>query len=87
MRPIQSESVEYNSDRKVSFPSLISLTPPLISIPLQLSLIVEYSPGRVMDTIDRLIALYLPDSVVVGTRGIRSRMAMSLGTSYPFLTS
>ncbi|KAG5639916.1 hypothetical protein DXG03_002390, partial [Asterophora parasitica] len=38
----------------------------------KLSLILEYIPGRVTDTLDRLIALYRPDSVVVGTRGKRS---------------
>ncbi|KAG7447271.1 uncharacterized protein BT62DRAFT_1018820 [Guyanagaster necrorhizus] len=35
----------------------------------KLSLILEYVPGRITDTLDRLIALYRPDSVVVGTRG------------------
>jgi len=39
---------------------------------MQLSLILEYIPGRITDTLDRLIALYRPDSVVVGTRGKRS---------------
>ncbi|KAG6864618.1 hypothetical protein C0991_008266 [Blastosporella zonata] len=38
----------------------------------KLSLILEYIPGRITDTLDRLIALYRPDSVVVGTRGKRS---------------
>ncbi|KAF8953327.1 hypothetical protein BDZ97DRAFT_1713168 [Flammula alnicola] len=37
----------------------------------KLSLILEYIPGKVTDTIDRLIALYRPDSLVVGTRGRR----------------
>lgn len=41
----------------------------------QLSLIVEYIPGRITDTLDRLIALYRPDSVVVGTRGKRSMLS------------
>ncbi|KAF4579643.1 hypothetical protein EYR40_000180 [Pleurotus pulmonarius] len=35
----------------------------------KLSLILEYVPGKITDTLDRLIALYRPDSVVVGTRG------------------
>lgn len=35
----------------------------------KVSLILEYVPGRITDTLDRLIALYRPDSVVVGTRG------------------
>ena len=37
----------------------------------QLSLILEYIPGKITSTIDRLIALYRPDSLVVGTRGGR----------------
>ena len=37
----------------------------------QLSLILEYIPGKITSTIDRLIALYRPDSLVVGTRGNR----------------
>jgi len=37
-----------------------------------LSVIVEFMAGRVTDTIERLIALYRPDSLVVGTRGPRS---------------
>jgi len=40
----------------------------------KLSIIVEYIAGKVTDTIDRLIALYRPDSVVVGTRGQRGMM-------------
>ncbi|KAJ8502514.1 hypothetical protein ONZ45_g11684 [Pleurotus djamor] len=35
----------------------------------KLSLVLEYVPGKITDTLDRLIALYRPDSVVVGTRG------------------
>ena len=38
----------------------------------KLSIIVEYIAGKVTQTIDRLIALYRPESVVVGTRGQRS---------------
>ncbi|KAA1475292.1 hypothetical protein DENSPDRAFT_909581 [Dentipellis sp. KUC8613] len=37
----------------------------------KLSIIVEFIAGKVVTTIDRLIALYRPDSIVVGTRGIR----------------
>lgn len=37
----------------------------------KLSLILEYIPGKITSTIDRLIALYRPDSLVVGTRGNR----------------
>lgn len=40
----------------------------------KLSIIVEYIAGKVTQTIDRLIALYRPDSVVVGTRGQRGVM-------------
>jgi len=49
-----------------SLSSLIITNPPQ-----QLSLILEYIPGKITDTLDRLIALYRPDSVVVGTRGRR----------------
>jgi len=37
----------------------------------KLSIIVEFIAGKVTDTIDRLIALYRPDSLIVGTRGQR----------------
>ncbi|KAI5115461.1 hypothetical protein M0805_006180 [Coniferiporia weirii] len=37
----------------------------------KLSIIVEFIAGRVTETIERLIALYRPDSLVVGTRGQR----------------
>ncbi|GBE83517.1 hypothetical protein BKA93DRAFT_772174 [Sparassis latifolia] len=40
----------------------------------KLSIIVEYIAGKVPQAIDRLIALYRPDSIVVGTRGQRSMM-------------
>lgn len=82
MRTIQAKSVQCDPDRKVcSLPSVLCSTN--LS---KLSLILEYIPGRVTDTLDRLIALYRPDSVVVGTRGKRSMlgglgMNMSLGSS------
>ncbi|KAJ7099266.1 hypothetical protein B0H15DRAFT_771283 [Mycena belliarum] len=44
----------------------------------KLSLILEYIPGRITNTIDRLIALYRPDSVVVGTRGKKAWQAMTM---------
>lgn len=47
----------------------------------KLSIIVEYIAGKVTDTIDRLIALYRPDSVVVGTRGPRN-MIQSWGAAF-----
>ncbi|EPQ50757.1 hypothetical protein GLOTRDRAFT_49836 [Gloeophyllum trabeum ATCC 11539] len=37
----------------------------------KLSLIVEFVAGKITTTIDRLIALYRPDALVVGTRGQR----------------
>ncbi|KZT64452.1 hypothetical protein DAEQUDRAFT_747442 [Daedalea quercina L-15889] len=40
----------------------------------KLSIIVEYIAGKIPQTIDRLISLYRPDSIVVGTRGQRSMM-------------
>jgi hypothetical protein len=47
----------------------------------KLSLILEYIPGKVTDTIDRLIALYRPDSLVVGTRGRRFGVGLVQGLS------
>ncbi|KAF8626091.1 hypothetical protein AX15_005086 [Amanita polypyramis BW_CC] len=44
----------------------------------KLSLILEYIAGKITDSLDRLIALYRPDSVVVGTRG-RRWQAMGIG--------
>jgi len=40
----------------------------------RLSVIVEFVSGKVTETIDRMTALYRPDSLVVGTRGERSLM-------------
>ncbi|KAI0922623.1 hypothetical protein AcV5_009548 [Taiwanofungus camphoratus] len=40
----------------------------------KLSIIVEYIAGKVSQTIDRLISLYRPDSIVVGQRAQRSMM-------------
>jgi hypothetical protein len=37
----------------------------------KISIILEFIAGRVTTTLDRLIALYRPDSVVVGMRGQR----------------
>ncbi|KAF8338762.1 uncharacterized protein EI90DRAFT_3144170 [Cantharellus anzutake] len=39
-----------------------------------LSVIVEFIAGKITETIERLIALYRPDSLVVGTRGPRSTL-------------
>ncbi|KAJ7594236.1 hypothetical protein C8J56DRAFT_1002181 [Mycena floridula] len=47
----------------------------------KLSIVLEYIPGKITDTLDRLIALYRPDSVVVGTRGRRAwQMGIGKGT-------
>jgi nucleotide-binding universal stress UspA family protein len=80
MRSIQAKSVEYDPDRKVS-PRSRSLSQTQLNSTTQLSLIVEYIPGRVTDSLDRLIALYRPDSLIVGTRGKRGRMSMSMSMS------
>ncbi|KDR76905.1 hypothetical protein GALMADRAFT_95530 [Galerina marginata CBS 339.88] len=45
----------------------------------KLSLILEFIPGKITDTIDRLIALYRPDSLVVGTRGRRFGVGLVQG--------
>ncbi|KAJ3711046.1 hypothetical protein C8R42DRAFT_596377 [Lentinula raphanica] len=45
----------------------------------KLSIILECIAGRVTDTLDRLIALYKPDSVVVGTRGRKYVAAWQVG--------
>ena len=37
----------------------------------KLSLIIEFIAGKITLTIDRLVALYRPDSLVVGTKGQR----------------
>jgi len=45
----------------------------------KLSIVVEYIPGKITDSIDRLIALYRPDSLVVGTRGRRFGVGLMQG--------
>ena len=71
MKTIQEKSFESDPDRKVR----PMIAPPHLFFPTnhsrQLSLILEYIPGKITSTIDRLIALYRPDSLVVGTRGSR----------------
>jgi len=47
----------------------------------KLSIIVEYIAGKVTTTIDRLIALYRPDSVIVGSRGAR-KMKQAFGVAF-----
>lgn len=53
----------------------------LITHRSQLSIIVEYIAGKVPQTIDRLISLYRPDSIVVGTRGQRG-MIQAWGAAF-----
>lgn len=48
----------------------------------QISIILEFIAGRVTTTLDRLIALYRPDSVVVGMRGQR-RGVLGFGGGRP----
>ncbi|KAH6877414.1 hypothetical protein BKA70DRAFT_1475805 [Coprinopsis sp. MPI-PUGE-AT-0042] len=45
----------------------------------KLSLILDYIPGKITHSIDRLIALYRPDSLVVGTRGRNSLLVTFAG--------
>ena len=73
MRTIQEKSFELDPDRKVcsQFSFLYFLSVTNYSLQKQLSLILEYIPGKITSIIDRLIALYRPDSLVVGTRGNR----------------
>ncbi|EIM87119.1 uncharacterized protein STEHIDRAFT_156110 [Stereum hirsutum FP-91666 SS1] len=53
----------------------------------KLSIIVEFIAGKVTTTIDRLIALYRPDSVVVGTRGTRGMKAWGAAFGAPGMGS
>lgn len=62
-------------------PDILSKTTP------QLSIIVEFIAGKVTITIDRLIALYRPDSVVVGTRGTRGMKAWGAAFGAPGMGS
>lgn len=41
----------------------------------QISVVVEFVAGKVTDSIMRLIALYRPDSLIVGTKGSRGKLA------------
>ncbi|KAF9045216.1 hypothetical protein BJ165DRAFT_1346526 [Panaeolus papilionaceus] len=45
----------------------------------KLSLVLEYIPGKITNSIDRLIALYRPDSLVVGTRGRGGKLGLMQG--------
>lgn len=48
----------------------------------KLSIILEFIPGKITDSIDRLIALYRPDSLVVGTRGRRFGLMSGIGVGF-----
>lgn len=76
MRQIQDKCVEYDPDRKVLLLSYRSLR---FKRPFKISIILEFIAGRVTTTLDRLIALYRPDSVVVGTRGQRRVLGFGAG--------
>ncbi|KAH6902044.1 universal stress protein family domain-containing protein [Coprinopsis sp. MPI-PUGE-AT-0042] len=45
----------------------------------ELSLVLEYIPGKIADSIDRLIALSRPDSLVVSTRGRKGLLVTFAG--------
>ncbi|KAJ7133652.1 hypothetical protein C8R43DRAFT_825064, partial [Mycena crocata] len=67
---------DYDPDRKVCvcILSYIQLLNKLCArLDSQLTLILEYIPTRITATLDRLTALYRPNSVVVGTRGKKVR--------------
>jgi nucleotide-binding universal stress UspA family protein len=67
MRVIQAKNVEYDPDRLVQ--SLFPFRVYISTHSLQLSIVVEFVAGRLLETIERMIALYRPDALVVGTRG------------------
>ncbi len=46
----------------------------------KLSIVVELVAGKITDTIERMIALYRPDSLVVGTRG-KQNLLESVGAA------
>jgi hypothetical protein len=78
-----SASKSNRIERYVSIP--FAAAPVLRGVDLwllsQLSIIVEYIAGKATTTIDRLIALYRPDSVVVGSRGSR-KMKQAFGAAF-----
>jgi hypothetical protein len=45
-----------------------------------LSIVVEFVAGKITDTIERMIALYRPDSLIVGTRG-KQKLLESVGAA------
>jgi len=49
----------------------------------KLSIVVEFVGGKITETIERMIALYRPDSLIVGTRGEKSflqQVGQAVGT-------
>jgi hypothetical protein len=49
----------------------------------KLSIVVEFVAGKITETIERMIALYRPDSLIVGTRGEMSflqQVGQAVGT-------
>lgn len=46
----------------------------------KLSIVVELVAGKITDTIERMIALYRPDSLIVGTRG-KQKLLESVGAA------
>lgn len=71
LKEIQDKNVEYDPDRKVRCHAqrIITSPPYRLLTPMQLSIVVEFVAGKVTETIERMIALYRPDALVVGTRG------------------
>lgn len=57
------------------------------STPRKLSVTVEFVAGRITDTIERLIALYRPDSLVVGTRARKGMKALGAALGAPGMGS
>ena len=70
MKYIEEKSVEYDPERKVLRIYAVPSWTAEFTI-LQLSLVLEYIAGKTTESLDRLVALYRPDSLVVGTRGSR----------------
>lgn len=78
MRTIQSKSYDHDLDRKVTYLYCDTSTFVKCTLLYKLSIVLEYIPGKITDSLDRLIALYRPDSVVVGTRGRRAWQGMGM---------
>jgi len=70
------ETTQQNMIRQEAheFTNAIQMRNKVIDPDRQLSIVVEFVAGKVTRTIERLIALYRPDSLIVGTRGQRGKM-------------